>query len=211
VDHALNSTELRVLGALIEKETTTPEYYPLTLNSLLSACNQKTNRWPVTSYNENDVMQAIEALRARRFAAEIIGNGRVPKYAQRFTEALNLGRREAALLCVLMLRGPQTIGELKDRTERLHAFADTQEIENVLEKLMERTEGPLATKFSRLPGQKEPRYMHLLGGPVEQENSMPSESALSASYPERLAILEAEMMRLRQDVDALRRRLDEVL
>src|SRR5690242_14183542 len=105
----LDPVEVRVLGTLIEKESTTPEYYPMTLNALVAACNQKTNRWPVTEYTEDDVVHGIEGLKLRGFAANILGSGRVTKYAQRFTEKLNPGRRETAILCVLMLRGPQTI------------------------------------------------------------------------------------------------------
>src|SRR6202020_97444 len=113
----LTPEEVRVLGALIEKESTTPEYYPMTLNSLVAACNQKTNRWPVTEYTEDDVSDGLEALKMRGYAASISGSGRVVKFAQRFTEKLNLGRRETAILCVLMLRGQQTVGEIKGRTE----------------------------------------------------------------------------------------------
>src|SRR5690348_2485917 len=138
MDNPLGSAELRVLGALIEKETTTPEYYPMSLNALVAACNQKTNRWPVTEYAEDDVMGAIEDLRPRGFAAVITGGSRVTKYAQRFTEKLNLGRRETAILCVLMLRGPQTVGEIKGRTERMYEFADLEETETVLNRMMER-------------------------------------------------------------------------
>jgi len=114
-------------GALLEKESTTPEYYPLTLNALVAACNQKSNRWPVTEYDEGEVLTAIDRLRARGFAASIVGSGRVAKYAQRFTEKLNLGRRETAILCVLMLRAQQTVGEIKGRTERMYAFTDLDE------------------------------------------------------------------------------------
>jgi uncharacterized protein YceH (UPF0502 family) len=128
----LNPVELRVLGALIEKESTTPEYYPMSLNSLVAACNQKTNRWPVTEYSDDDVMAALDGLRARGFAAAITGGSRVTKFAQRFTEKLNLGRRETAILCVLMLRGPQTVGEIKGRTERIYNFADLDETATVL-------------------------------------------------------------------------------
>ena len=116
-DNALNTIELRILGSLIEKEATTPEYYPLTLNALVNACNQKSNRWPVSSHSEDEVAEGLRVLRTHRYAAEVSGSGmRVSKFAQRFTETLNLGRRETAILCVLMLRGPQTLGEIKDRS-----------------------------------------------------------------------------------------------
>lgn len=206
----LNSAELRVLGSLMEKESTTPEYYPLTLNSLMAACNQKTNRWPVTALDEADIAEAIQGLRNRRFAAEISGAGmRVPKYAQRFTETLNMGRREAAVLCVLMLRGPETTGELKARTERMHAFADLEEIETVLQKLVATG---MVVRMGRQPGQKEARFMHLLGGQVtaEQFSSIP-QPEMANSTADRLGLLEAEVSRLREEVGDLRRRLEAVL
>ena len=148
----LSPVELRVLGTLIEKESTTPEYYPMTLNSLVAACNQKSNRWPVTDYTEGDVQSALESLRARGFSAVITGGSRVAKFAQRFTEKLNLGRRENAILCVLMLRGPQTVGEIKGRTERIYGFADLDEAETVLHKMMERAEGVLVQRLAAAPG-----------------------------------------------------------
>src|SRR5438270_10163847 len=160
VDFTLSPVETRVLGALIEKESTTPEYYPLSLNALVNACNQKSNRQPVVNYDEDTVMGAIESLRARKYCAVIIGGGRVHKYAQRFSETLNMGRRELALLCTLMLRGPQTLGELRDRSERMHNFADLSEVESCLERMPE-----WVTRLPRQPGQKEARYAHLLSGP----------------------------------------------
>jgi uncharacterized protein len=209
MDEALDPVEVRVLGTLIEKESTTPEYYPMTLNSLVAACNQKTNRWPVTDYDESDVQGGLERLRARGFAAAITGGGRVTKFAQRYTEKVNLGRRETAILCVLMLRGQQTVGEIKGRSERIYAFADLDETETVLHRMTERAEGPLAVKLAAAPGMKEPRYAQLLGGPVE--------AAMAATGPDRSAAgdrissLEAEVSRLREEVAELRRRLDEVL
>lgn len=205
MDNLLSPAELRVLGALLEKETTTPEYYPMSLNALVAACNQKTNRWPVTEFAEDDVMGAIEDLRPRGFAAVITGGSRVTKYAQRFTEKLNLGRRETAILCVLMLRGPQTVGEIKGRTERMYEFADLEETETVLNKMIERPEGALVRKLAQAPGTKEPRFAQTLGGPVEF--AVPAHSPA----PDRIAVLEAEVARLREEVTELRRRLDEVL
>lgn len=201
-ENPLTHEEVRVLGALLEKEATTPEYYPLTLNALIAACNQKSNRWPVVEYGEGDVHAAISGLRARGAAAEIIGNGRVSKFAQRFTEKLNLGRRETAILCVLLLRGPQTLGEIKGRTERMYDFADLDEVEIVLQKLAAREEGPLTQKLSPAPGMKELRWAQTLGGAVELSaaSSQPPVSGLA----ERVAALEAE-------VAELKRRLDEVL
>src|ERR1700681_4401319 len=151
MDNPLHPVELRVLGALIEKESTTPEYYPMSLNSLVAACNQKTNRWPVTEYTDDEVMEGIDGLKHRGFAASITGGARVTKFAQRFTEKLNLGRRETAILCVLMLRGQQTVGEIKGRTERIYSFADLDETETVLHKMS----GAYVQKLPHTPGTKE--------------------------------------------------------
>jgi uncharacterized protein len=194
MDSPLQPVELRVLGALIEKESTTPEYYPMTLNSLVAACNQKTNRWPVTEYTEGDVTAGLDGLKARGYAAAITGGGRVTKFAERFTEKLNLGRRETAILCVLMLRGQQTVGEIRGRTERIYAFADLDETETVLQKMM-------GEFVQSLP---HGRYAHTLGGPVES-------AAASIAQSDRLSTLEIEVARLREEVTELRRRLDEVL
>jgi uncharacterized protein len=202
MDNPLNPLELRVLGALIEKESTTPEYYPMTLNSLVAACNQKTNRWPVTDYTEGDVTAGLDGLKARGYAAAIVGSGRVTKFAERFTEKLNVGRRETAVLCVLMLRGPQTVGEIKGRTERMYAFPDLDETETVLHKMMD----TWVQKLPHAPGTKEPRYAQTLGGPVEMVAPQPPVAA-----SDRLSLLETEVGHLREEVAELRRRLDEVL
>jgi hypothetical protein len=208
VSDILSPVEIRVLGALMEKESTTPEYYPMTLNSLVAACNQKSNRWPVSDYMEGDVQGAIESLRPRGYAAVITGGSRVAKFAQRFTEKHNLGRRENAILCVLMLRGPQTVGEIKGRTERIYAFADLEETETVLHKMMERPEGAWVQRLAHAPGTKEPRWAHTLGGPVDA-------SVIAQHVPgagsDRLSALEAEVGRLREEVAELRQRLDAVL
>jgi uncharacterized protein YceH (UPF0502 family) len=196
MDNPLHPVELRVLGALIEKESTTPEYYPMTLNSLLAACNQKTNRWPVTEYTEGDLTAGLDGLKARGFAAAITGGGRVTKFAERFTEKLNLGRRETAVLCVLMLRGQQTVGEIKGRTERIYRFADLDETETVLEKMLD----TFVQKLPQAPGTKEPRYAHTLGGPVE---APPAPIAA-----DRVSALEAEVAKLRDEVAELRRLLE---
>jgi uncharacterized protein YceH (UPF0502 family) len=200
LDNSLSPAEVRVLGALIEKESTTPEYYPMSLNALVAACNQKTNRWPVTEYSDDDVLAGLEDLKPRGYAAAITGGSRVTKFAQRFTEKLNLGRRETAILCVLMLRGPQTVGEIKGRTERMYGFADLDETETVLQKM-----DALVQKLPHTPGTKEPRFAQTLGGAVDF--AVPVHSPA----PDRLASLEAEVARLRDEVRELRRRLDEVL
>jgi uncharacterized protein len=203
MENPLHPAELRVLGTLIEKESTTPEYYPMTLNSLVAACNQKTNRWPVTDYEENDVLAGIEMLKARGYAASITGSGRATKYAQRFTEKLNLGRRETAILCVLMLRGQQTPGEIKARTERMYGFADLDETETVLNKLIE---AGWIQRLPQAPGTKEARYAHTLGEVVETEARPPA-----APAQDRLSSIEAEVARLREEVAELRARLEAVL
>jgi hypothetical protein len=207
LEMTLSPPEIRVLGALIEKEITTPEYYPLTLNSLLAACNQKSNRWPVTEYADDEVLAALSGLRSHGFAAEITGSSRVAKYGQRFTEKLNMGRRETAILCVLMLRGRQTLGEIKGRTERMYGFSDLDEVELVLQKLIDRPEGALAQKLPHSPGTKEPRYAQMLGALTEE----PAAPVPAAGSLDRLATLEAEVDRLKIEVTELKRRLDEVL
>src|SRR5436305_6849733 len=159
----LEPSEVRVLGSLIEKEATTPEYYPLSLNALVNACNQKSNRDPVVDYDDEIVLAAIERLRALKLAFIITGS-RVTKYSQRISETLNLGRRELAALCTLLLRGPQTLGEIKDRSERMFAFGDLSEVETVLDKLADWPGGALAAKLPKQPGQKEIRFAQLLSG-----------------------------------------------
>ncbi len=174
----------------------------MTLNSLVAACNQKTNRWPVTEYTEGDVTAGLDGLKARVYAAAITGGGRVTKFAERFTEKLNLGHGERlAILCVLMLRGQQTVGEIKGRTERIYAFADLDETETVLQKMMD----TWVQRLPHAPGTKEPRYAHTLGGPVEAAAAAP------VAQLDRLSTLEGEVARLREDVAELQRRLDEVL
>jgi len=210
----LNAAEIRVLGSLIEKETTTPEYYPLTLNALVLACNQKSNRWPVSEYTDNDVLATIDVLRARGYAATITSGGRAAKYAQRFVEKLNLGRRETAILCVLMLRGPQTPGEVRGRTGRLYEFADLEETDTVLQKMMDRPEGPLVQRLAPSPGMKEARFAQTLGGAVIGQGDAQALAQLPSareSSQDRLAALEAEVSRLREEVAELRRLLEQVL
>jgi uncharacterized protein len=194
----LNETEVRVLASLIEKESTTPEYYPLSLNALMLACNQKTNREPVVSYDEDTVSDALDSLRANRLARLSSAQSRVAKYEHSILEVFNLGRRELALLCTLMLRGPQTVGELRDRSERMRAFSDLEEVEACLETLMHWEPRPLATRLPRQPGLKEPRYMHLLSGDAEPP---------APRVPERAAPLEEQVEALRQEVRELREEL----
>lgn len=202
----LDAAEARVLGCLIEKEAATPEYYPLSLNALVNACNQKSNRDPVVSYDEETVEDAIDRLREKQLAFVITGNGRVNKYAQRISETFNLGRRELAALGVLLLRGPQTLGEIKDRSERLYAFGDLSEAEHVLEKLAEWPNAPFVKKLPRQPGQKDSRYVHLLSG----EPTVAETQEAAAPAPTRMAQLEQELQQLRSDFDELKRRFEEL-
>ena len=197
-----DAVELRVLGCLIEKQRTTPEVYPLSLNALRLACNQSTNRDPVVSYDEPTIRQGLERLNQKGWARLASGPGsRAVKFRHLFDEAMRLSDAEIALLCVLMLRGAQTPGELKQRTQRLHPFGDLAELENVLTSLDERE---LVERLPRQPGQKEQRYRHLLGEePVER----PAPTPEAPREPDRLGALERELRELRDDVAALRAEL----
>src|ERR1700722_12751105 len=167
MDWQLDAAEARVLGALLEKETTTPDYYPLSLNALVNAWNQRSNREPVMDLDENDVRQALDSLDGKGLAGARGGaDSRVTKYEHRLPETFNFNRRESALLCVLLLRGPQTPGELRGRTERMYRFNDLSDVQSVLQRLM--TREPALTKvLPRQPGTKEARYAHLLSGDVQ--------------------------------------------
>lgn len=219
----LGAAELRVLGALIEKHRTTPDAYPLSLNALRLACNQSTNRDPVVDYDEATVREALAALSRRRLARLTSHAGsRAPKYRHLAGETLNLADEELAVLAVLMLRGPQTVGELRTRSERLHAFADLDEVVATLDRLAERG---LATRLERRPGQKEERYAQLVGGDELRANRAeavvdagPSQGRDTDAPPgsvahgapdveERVAALEAEVRALRSGLDELRREL----
>jgi uncharacterized protein YceH (UPF0502 family) len=201
---SLDSQEVRVLGSLLEKEITTPEYYPLSLNALLNACNQKSNRDPAVHYDEATVEQALLRLRDKGLLLSITGAGsRVPKYGHRISEKLNLGRRELAILCELMLRGPQTLGELRSRAERMHRFDDLAEVESVMERLPE-----LVTLLPRRPGEKEARYAHLLSGPPAVARTAADDTGAEPGPParqDRIAALEGEVARLRNELQELQR------
>lgn len=206
----LSAAEVRVLGSLVEKAITTPDYYPLSLNALTNACNQLTNREPIVAFDETTVVRAMDGLREKRLASQFQGaESRVAKYKHALTDVLLLTPAEVALLCVLMLRGPQTIGELRTRTERLFKFDTLPEVEEALNALAARTPQPLATKLPRAPGTKESRYAHLLSGPVEfaaLERTPPPEPATIAvrAENERIASLEAEVSALRAEIAELR-------
>src|SRR5580704_2742660 len=173
----LSDVEVRVLGALIEKDITTPDYYPMSLNALVNACNQKNNRDPVMALEEDAVRAALDSLQGQRLAGPASGaDSRVTKYEHRLQEVFNFDRRETAVLCVLLLRGPQTPGELRGRTERMYRFETLDDVQGALQKLMAR-EPALVKVLARAPGTKESRYAHLLGGEVEEVGPTLSQSA----------------------------------
>lgn len=194
----LTDHEVRVLGCLIEKEMTTPEYYPMSINSLVAACNQKSNRDPVMDCSETDVLEAVDQLRARGLARTVHGKGdRVLKYKHVAVETLEISPRQAALLAVLMLRGGQTLGELRGRTGRYAEFADLDDVADELASLAA-AEEPRVERLERRPGEKEARYRHLLGGSVVEEAM--SEPAPVEPDLDRVAELERELTALRQRV-----------
>src|SRR5450432_2446986 len=193
--------EARVLGALLEKEITTPDYYPLSLNSLVNACNQKSNREPVMNLDEDSVRVALRTLQDNSLARSVSAtDSRVTKYEHRLQEAFNFDRREAAIFCELLLRGPQTPGELRTRAERMHSFDDLSEAQSALQRLMNR-EPPLVKVLARQPGTKESRYIHLLSG-----DAKPASSTIAPEVP---ATVEREKVdefsRLSSDIAELRR------
>jgi hypothetical protein len=209
MEPTLTENEVRVLGALIEKDNTTPEYYPLSLNALVNACNQKSNRDPVMQLNENAVRDALSGLQEHRLAGPAGGaDSRVTKYEHRTQEVFNFTRGEVAVLCVLLLRGPQTPGELRGRTERMHHFETLDDVQSALQKLMQR-QPPLAKVLPRQPGTKESRYVHLLAGDVAVAE-LPQTTAASqdSGDGERMARLEEEVGALRREVAELRDQLE---
>ena len=201
----LNNIEARVLGALIEKEITTPDYYPLSLNALVNACNQKSNREPVMNLEENSVSRALAQLTEKNLAAGTSArDSRVLKYEHRLQEAFNFDRLETAILCVLLLRGPQTPGELRSRTERMHKFDDLEQVQSTLQRLIKR-EPPIVAMLPRQPGTKEARYAHLLSGELQAPAiSAPEHAAPSplrgSSDAERIARLEDAVARLEKEL-----------
>lgn len=207
----INEVEARILGALMEKELTTPEYYPLTLNSLTNACNQKSNRDPVMSLEDEDVVRGLDKLRIKGFARLSGEGGRVPKYCHCLGE--KLAPPELAVLAELLLRGPQTLGELRGRCDRMSPFADTAAVEEVLADL-QKFETQLATLLPRQPGQKEQRYAHLLSGEpspqqTERQSSPEAARVKVMAENERIAALESEVALLKDEVAALKQIMDE--
>ncbi|HEX8117859.1 MAG TPA: YceH family protein [Pyrinomonadaceae bacterium] len=210
----LSEAEVRVLGSLVEKQVTTPDYYPLTMNALVHACNQISNRDPVVQYDERQVSDAVDSLRMKNLVYIFYGaESRVPKYKHMAREVFQLSPQELAALCVLMLRGPQTVGEVRGRTGRMYEFADLREVEETLDGLAHRDE-PLVTKLPRQAGRKEARYAHLLSGQpaVEDEGEAQPASAAPrtrAGETERVARLEAEVERLGGELAEMRRQFEE--
>lgn len=208
----LTDIETRVLGSLIEKQVTTPEYYPLTLNALTLACNQKNNRYPVTSYTENQVSDAVERLREKNLSYVFYGStSRVPKYKHVMPEVMHLSRPEVALMCVLMLRGAQTLGELRGNAARLHDFSGLEEVEQTLNGLISRDE-PLVARVPRQPGQKEGRFAHLLSGEINLEAFVETERAAPASrrssLEEKVEALSAEVEKLKEQFEQFRKQFE---
>jgi uncharacterized protein len=201
----LNDVEARVLGSLIEKDITTPDYYPLSLNALVNACNQKSNRDPVMNLDEQTVREALNSLQEKRLAGPASGaDSRVTKYEHRSQEVFNLTRGETALLCVLLLRGPQTPGELRGRSERLHRFESLEDVHSTLQRMGER-EPSLVTVLPRVPGTKESRYAHVLSGKVEKyEPPAQAEGESASPDSERINRLEEEVANLRKEFSDLR-------
>ncbi len=210
MDNPLTDAQVRVLGCLIEKEMTTPLSYPLTLNALVTACNQKSNRFPVVDYDEQLVLQALDDLRERRLAETVFpGSSRVAKYKHNFAYEFGLNGKLQALLGVMMLRGPQTTGELRTRTERMARFPDLQTVTEHLDELITREEGALVVLLPPGPGQKERRYGHLLAGEPKVSDIAVSTSRSGGASPsnERLEALETEIAALREEVESLKREI----
>ncbi len=213
MDATLDEVEVRVLGALVEKQLATPDYYPLTMNALTSACNQLSNRDPVVSYDEGTVERAIDSLRGKNLVYVFYGSeSRVPKYKHVMTEIFRLSPAELAAMCVLMLRGPQTVGEVRGRTGRLYNFTDLGETEATLDALAKREE-PLVMKLPRQTGRKDARYAHLLSGQPAFEEEPEAHRAPAresrAGTGDRVARLEAEVESLRGELTELREQFAE--
>jgi uncharacterized protein YceH (UPF0502 family) len=205
----LNEVEVRVLGSLIEKEITTPDYYPLSLNALTNACNQTSNRHPVVHYDEATVEQALDSLREKNLVHLIDrGDSRVKKYRHVLYESLNFGRQEIAVMYVLMVRGPQTVGEIKTRAGRTYDFASLEAVDMTLNTLMTR-QPPLVMRLPRQTGQKEVRYAHLLSGEVHVEESEVSIAPTPVQSVDRVTHLEELTAELRREVDDLKTQLEQ--
>jgi uncharacterized protein YceH (UPF0502 family) len=213
----LSAIEARVLGALIEKELTTPDYYPLTINALTAACNQKNNRDPVLQLTETSIIHATDTLREKKLVWLVtLAGSRVAKYRHAFLDVYHVPDTTVAILCELLLRGPQTAAELRARAERMHTYADTNTVEALLQELQTHREGPFVVKLAREPGKREARYMHLLGGPVALSEAAPATftpplEPPPALDPARLTQLEERLAALQARVDELEAKLNQVL
>jgi uncharacterized protein YceH (UPF0502 family) len=209
LEYTFNETEVRVLGVLIEKEITTPDYYPLSLNALMAGCNQTSNRDPVMNLDEAAVAEAAESLREKQFAHVVNRDGsRVLKYRHVLYEALNLGRPAIAVLCVLLLRGAQTIGEIRTRTNRLYDFTSLEDVELTLKSMMA-GDRPLVVRMARQPGQKEVRFAHLLSGePVTAPVAMAEAPRAADDQLERISRLEQEVDELKKQFAEFRRQFE---
>ncbi|WNO07654.1 YceH family protein [Teredinibacter sp. KSP-S5-2] len=219
----LTLTQARVIGSLLEKEITTPDQYPLTLNSLTTACNQKTSREPVMSLTETDVQEVLDELNKKGLISEVVFGSRVPKYKHRFCNTefsqLQLNKKELACICIMLLRGPQSTGELRTRTTRLYGFVDVSQVENTLEQLMQRDGDPLIVRLEKESGKRDFRYMHLLGDEEsfnqyvssQQEKQAVGTSVMSKNqYLERIESLEKEVAELKDEVAYLKQQWEEL-
>jgi len=211
----LTDIETRVLGSLVEKQVTTPEYYPLTLNALTLACNQKNNRHPVTAYTEAQVSDALESLREKNLAYVFYGStSRVPKYKHVMPEVMHLSHPEMALMCVLMLRGAQTLGELRGNASRLHEFSSLEEVEAVLNGLISRDSDPLVARVPRQTGQKEGRFAHLLSGEIDVEalavveTERPARTTAVEKLEQKVDVLAAEVEKLKEQFEQFKKQFD---
>ena len=218
MDIHLTPWEARVIGCLLEKQRTTPEHYPLSLNALTNACNQKSSRDPVLTLDEATVQDTVDALMKKHYVVEKSGfSSRVTKYQHRFCNSefgpLQFSEQELGIVCVLLLRGPQTPGELRTRTERLCKFQDTREVESTLVQLMQRDDGPFVTKLAREPGKRENRFAHLFGDDIEMSETAAHDDAVSTgpgTDADRVARLEQLVKQLRDEMATFKARLDRI-
>jgi uncharacterized protein len=211
LDVVFNEYELRVLGVLVEKQISTPDYYPLSLNAVTNGCNQKNHRDPVVSYDEATVTRAMDGLKEKKLAYAFHGSeARVPKYGHLFPKAFELNDAEVAVMCVLILRGPQTPGELRSRTSHLYNFEQLGDVENTLQNLSSR-EHPLVVKLARLPGARESRYAHLLGSPVSpiSIDDVAASPRTELTAP-RATTDDGRLARLEEEINSMRREIDQL-